>query len=209
MEQLDLQEPEVSLVRLVQRDLKELPDRTVCWDHSATQDPQVTMDRLELQVLQEILEPLDHLVMLDLSDQLEKRDHLEHLEGMDHKVHKAHLVHLEVRANGVLQGSKDPQDLMDPQAPSATGALLETPEALGAQETQEPLERRARSVCLDHLVLLDRREPQVTQVALDRDPSARLASQDRLEIEEQTDHRDHRDQTDRLDPSETRAPQDY
>jgi len=147
LEQLDLQEPEVSRVRLVQRDLKELQDLTVCWDQSATQDPQVTTDSLELQVLQEILEPLDHLVMLDLLDQLEKRDHLEHLEGMGHKVHKALLVHPEVRANGVLQGSKDQQDLMDPQAPSATGALLETAVALGAQEAQEPLERRAQSVC--------------------------------------------------------------
>lgn len=77
---------------MVRRDLKDLPDRTVCWDHLATQGPQVTMDNLELQVRQEILEPLDYLVMLEPLDQLEKRDHLEQLEGMGHQVHRDPLV---------------------------------------------------------------------------------------------------------------------
>jgi len=77
---------------LVKRGLKELLDRTVCWDQPATQDPQVITDSLELQVLQETLEPLDHLAMLGRLDQLEIKDRLEQLEGLGHKVHRAHLV---------------------------------------------------------------------------------------------------------------------
>ena len=209
MDQRDLQEPEVSLVRLVQREIKDLPDRTVCWDLTGTQDHQVTTDRLEVQVPQETLEPQDYLVMLDHSDPLEIRDHLEHPDGMDHKVHRDLLVHLEVKVNGVLQGSQGQPDPMDPQAPSATGVLLETPVAPVVQETQDPLERKVRSECWGQLVLLVHKGPQATQVALDRDPSAQLASQDRLEIEELRDHQDHRVQTARLDQSETLAPQAY
>jgi hypothetical protein len=145
--------------------------------------------------------------MLDHQDPLEIRDHLERLDGTDHKVHRDLLVHLEVKVNEVLQGSQDPPDLMDPQAPSATGVVQETPAAPVVQETQEPLERKARSECWVQLVLLVPRGPQATQVALDRDPSAQLASQDRLEIEERRDHQDHRVQTARLDQSETLAPQ--
>lgn len=156
-------------------------------------------DSPELQVPQEILGPLDHLVMLVPLDQLEIRVHLEQLEGLVHKVHKAPLVRLEVRAHVVLQGNKVQQDLMDPRALPATGALLETPVAPEGLEAQEPLERRAPLVCWDHQVLLVHKEPQAAQVDLDRDPSALLVSQDRLEIEEHKDHRDHKDQMVRQD----------
>lgn len=77
---------------------------------------------------------------------------------------------------------------MVPPAQSVTGALLETLVAQGVQEAQEPLGRRARSVCLDHPVRLARKEPQATPVLLDKDLSARLASLDQMEIEELRDH---------------------
>jgi hypothetical protein len=207
--QLDHQEPEASQARLDQRDLKDLRERMVSLDYPETQDPRVTTGSPELQVLQEILEPLDHLVTLEPSDQRERRDHLDQLEGMVHKVHRVLLVRLEVRANEVLQGSQDPQDLMDPQAPSGTGALLETLGALGAQETQETLERRVPSVRWDHLVLRVNRETQAAQVPRDRESSALLANQDRLGIGEHRDHQDNKDQTARLDLSGTRAQQAF